>query len=64
MATKKYKRDPLSFWGLVFLDKSSNLTSKNRKILLWSHVYGFIGWCLQAYVVGWIFYIIYLAITK
>jgi hypothetical protein len=59
MAKKKRKKNPLSFWNLLFLDKSSNLTPKNRKILLWSHIYGFIGWSLHAYIVGWCIYILF-----
>lgn len=64
MTKRKIKRDPLSFWALLFPDKSSNATWKSRNLLIWSHIYGFIGFCLLSYIVGWCVYLFYIMLKS
>lgn len=63
MAKKKPEYNPLSLWNLISPRKSSNITWDVRKKFLWLHFYGFLGFCLRAYVVGWCLYILYLGFT-
>jgi hypothetical protein len=54
----KKRKNPLSFWNLLFPPKSSNITFENRKLLIGNHIYGFIAFCLGCYIIGMMVYML------
>jgi hypothetical protein len=52
-------KNPLSFWNLLFPSKSSNITSKSRRLLIGNHVYGLISFLSSCYIIGMIIYVLF-----